>query len=731
MALLPTRPLLFLLAVFSFGCSFSAADQHMTGLEQRAKQVTIIRDNWGIPHIYGKTDADAVFGLMYAQCEENFQKVESAYIEKLGRLSEVEGKDYLLQDLKMRLLYDTAAAITDYRKSPPWLKNLLQAFAEGIQYYLYKHPETKPALLTRFEPWYPLLFTDGAYVASQTGGLQSTDLKALFEKELMVRLDRLVTDSVDTPVGSNAFALAPSRTADGSAMLYINPHVSFYFRTEMHMVSEEGLNAYGAVTWGQFFVFQGFNEHCGWMHTSSAVDAADLYEETIVEKNGSRYYQYDGVLKPLQQKRVNLFFREGATTGKRTVTTYATHHGPVTGLRNNKWLSLKANNHSIAGLIQSWQRMKATDLAAFVQTLGLQGNPSTNTMYADSKGNIAYWHGNYLPKRAAGFDPSAPLDGSTSKTEWQGFYKPDEVVHSINPAGGFLQNCNSTPFSVAGLNSIAKEKFPVYMAPDGENFRSLHALQLLSQQKQVTLDALISIGHSRYLAAFDTLLPPLFAAYKTAGLTHRQDARLQEAVDSLQHWNKETGVSSVATTIAVFWAWTILSAQQEKLSDENDTNQLSLVGRMIRMATPEEQLGTLTSLLESLQKGFGTWKVAWGDINRFQRLNGYAEGTFDNTRPSMPVGFGPSYLGSLPSFETTWKGNRQYGVAGNSFVAAVSFGTRVKAKSISTGGQSFDPDSKHFTDQAVLFSRGELKDVYFYKEDVQRHATQTYHPGEK
>lgn len=728
MLLARTKPLLFLLALFSMGCSFSAPDQNGKAWEEQARRVTIIRDDWGIPHIYGKTDADAVFGLMYAQCEENFEKVERAYIERLGRLSEVEGKDYLLRDLQSRLLYDTTAAIADYHQSPPWLKELLQAFSNGIQYYLHKHPQTKPRLLTRFEPWYPLLFTDGAFIDTQTGGLQAADIQALFGKKLMASRSAPSVTEASLPTGSNAFAIAPSKTADGTTLLYINPHVSFYFRTEMHLVSEEGLNAYGAVTWGQFFVFQGFNEHCGWMHTSSAVDASDLYEETIVQKGDSLFYEYDGEVKPVQQKVLKLFFKEGESRSERILTTYATHHGPVMGIRNQKWLSLRANNRSLNGLLQSWQRMKATGLASFKKTLALQGNPSTNTMYADNKGNIAYWHGNFIPKRPPGIDPSLPLDGSRSQTEWQGFYNVDSLVHSINPKEGFLQNCNSSPFSVSGINSIPKEKFPRYMAPEGENFRSLHALQLLSQPKKLTLDALIRIGHSAYLSAFDTLLPPLFSAYKMAGNTV-QDPALNEAIDSLQRWDRTAAISSVATTLGIFWAWTVILEQQEKLPVEDETDQVKLVSRLIRTATPAERLGALSRVLESLQKGFGTWKLLWGQVNRFQRPE--AGETFDNNKPSWPVGFGPAYLGSLPSYETVWQGNQQYGVAGNSFVAAVSFGPRPKAKSISTSGQSFAAASKHFTDQAELFCRGELKEVYFYKEDVLRHATKTYHPGKK
>jgi acyl-homoserine-lactone acylase len=497
------------------------------------------------------------------------------------------------------------------------------------------------------------------------------------------------------------------------------------------MVSEEGLNAYGAVTWGQFFIFQGFNEHCGWMHTSSAVDASDLYEEKIISRDGKQYYEYDGTLKPLQQKQVKLLFRENGGTKAQNITTYATHHGPVVGIRNNKWLSLKATGRSLNGLLQSWQRTKAKGLDEFMQIMQLRGNPSTNTMYADREGNIAYWHGNLIPKRDASLDVSTPLDGSTSKTEWQGLHRLEEVVHSLNPKEGFLQNCNSSPFSISGLQTFQKENFPAYMAPEGENFRSLHAIKLLSQQKEITLQDLIRIGYSPYLAAFDTLLPPLFNDYADFSKTGSPEPALNEAIDSLKKWDRNAAASSVATTLAVFWAWTVLSKHDQSAGGAGEADQVKMVSKGIHYTSPAEKIEALNDIVGALQKGFGTWKVPWGELNRFQRLVGSGEPKFDPAKASLPVGLGPSFLGSLPSYETVWQGNRQYGVVGNSFVAAVSFGPKVRAKSISTGGQSFVSGSKHFMDQSARFISGELKDVYFYKEDVLRHAEKTYRPGEE
>ena len=232
--------------------------------QKQSQNVTIIRDNWGVPHIYGKTDADAVFGLLYAQCEDDFKRVELNYIEKLGRLAEVKGEKYLQNDLYIKLIIDSADAIADYKKSPEWLRKLLNAYADGINFYLYKNPATKPVLLHRFEPWYPLLWTDGSIGAISTGSITNDDVNNFYlEGKAPIVLKSSINMFEENTTGSNGFAIAPSKTVSGNAILYINPHVTFYFRPEVQVTSNEGLNVYGAVTWGQFFVYQGFNAHCG------------------------------------------------------------------------------------------------------------------------------------------------------------------------------------------------------------------------------------------------------------------------------------------------------------------------------------------------------------------------------------------------------------------------------------------------------------------------------------
>ncbi|MGN6165363.1 MAG: penicillin acylase family protein, partial [Flavisolibacter sp.] len=504
---------LLFIPLFSFSQQFS--QQEIDRYKTQAQRVTIVTDNWGVPHIYGKTDADAVFGLMYTQCEQNFSRVERNYLEVFGRLAEVDGEKQLYGDLQMQLIYDSTAAKNDFEKSPEWLKKLLYAFADGVNYYLYKHPETKPAVLKKFEPWFPLMYTDGSISATQMGGITKRDTRNLYAS------NQSATSFIEKPFdltrqklsGSNGFAIAPSKTASKNSILYINPHVTFYYRTEAQMISDEGLNVYGAATWGNFFIYQGFNEHCGWMHTSSYADVADVYQEKIVKKADALYYEYDGQLKKVQTKQLVLRYKKDDVIKEVPMVAYYTAHGPVMGSRDGAWLSLKERNRSLEALEQSWLRTKAKTFAEFKKVMELRSNNSNNTVYADDQKNIAYWHGNFVPVRDSKFDWSLPVDGSTSATEWKGVHKLDEIVHLYNPVSGWIQNCNSTPFTSSGNSSPKKEAYPEYMAPDGQNARAITAARLLSAADNITLDKIIEIGYSHYLSAFDILLPSLFKGY--------------------------------------------------------------------------------------------------------------------------------------------------------------------------------------------------------------------------
>jgi acyl-homoserine lactone acylase PvdQ len=726
--------LLFFLPVAAFAQKFSP--QEIANWKQEAQQVTIIRDNWGIPHVYGKTDADAVFGLMYAQCQDDFNRVEMNYIEKLGRMSEIRGDSSLYADLLIRMIIDSADAVSDYNKAEPWMKKLLNAFADGINYFLYKNPDLEPVLLHRFKPWYPLLWTDGSIGAISLGGLTEKDLRDFYGGNYTLTgfWKKPTEPDDDEPfTGSNGFAFSPSITASGNAMLYINPHVTFYFRPEVHMVSDEGLNAYGAVTWGQFFIYQGFNEHCGWMHTSSAVDVSDLYSEKVSRKNGAWVYAYDRSFKKVTVRNITLHYREKNRIVSRTFATLYTHHGPVMAKAKGQWISVRSHNRSMNGLEQCWQRTKSRSFEEFKKVMGLLSNTSNNTVYADAEGNIAYWHGNYIPVRDPKFNWSNPVDGSTSATEWKGLHTVDQSVHVYNPPNGWLQNCNSTPFTAAGKNSPRKVDYPAYMAPDAENFRGVNAVRVLDRERSYTLDKVIAAGYDTYLAAFEDLVPALVKAFEhhvppSDSLYNLLDGPIK----TLKQWDLRSAESSVATTLAIEWGQNLLQTIRNTDAGVPGAGFVEKTRAFATKATPTELFQPLIMTVNALKNKFGTWKMPLGEINRFQRISGLINQQFSDDQPSYPVGFVSSLWGMLPSYNSReFPGTKKrYGVDGNSFVCAVEFGKRVKARSLLAGGESGVPGSRHFFDQGLLYSKGQFKDVLFYKEDVLHHMEKQYHPGE-
>ena len=701
--------------------------------ENQASQVTIIRDNYGVPHIYGKTDADAVFGLLYAQCEDDFKRVEMNYIDKLARLSEVNGESDIYNDLLIRLVIDTSDAIKDYKKAPVWLKKILDAYADGINYYLYKNPNVKPALLTRFKPWYPLLWTDGSIGAISTGGISLNEMKGFYSGK-----DEAITSIAykeECITGSNGFAFSPKITESGNAILYINPHVTFYFRPEVHMISEEGLNAYGAVTWGQPFVYQGFNQNCGWMHTSSQADISDAYIEKLVSKKGKWYYEYDGKLKPVIKKLIQIKYKTESGYSTKSFNALYTHHGPIMTKRDGNYLSLKHNNRDTNGFIQSWLRTKASGFSDFKKTMDMGANPSNNTVYADGEGNIAYWHGNFLPKRDPSYDWSNPVDGSIKATEWNGYHTVEESLHMYNPENGWLQNCNSSPFAMAGKFSPKKEDYAKYLAPDGENFRGINAVRVLDEQRGYTIEKVIKAGYDTRLAAFDILIPALVQAFeKSINYNDSLYAYLIGPISVLKNWDTRSGVSSVAPTLAIEWAQKILpSINRTKVQNGMDDDIVTKTKEYASSTSSKKLLEHLLTTIHDLEKNHGRWQVPWGEINRIQRISTDIENKFDDNKPSYPVGFASSAWGMLPSFNSrTFTGTKKrYGYNGNSFIAAVEFGKRIKAKSLLAGGQNGDPDSPHFFDQGEMYSKGQFKDVLFYRDDVLKNAEATYHPGEK
>ncbi len=656
------------------------------GAAPNPKKITIVRDDWGIAHVYGKTDADAVFGMIYAQAEDDFNRIEVNYLNAMGRLAEAEGESKIYQDLRMKMFIDPKDLQREYAASPEWLKTLMDAWAGGLNYYLAKHPDVKPRVIRHFEPWMALSFTEGS-IGGDIEQISLANLEAFYGKTHVSEV-RMDDDEDEEPGGSNGIAIAPSNTANHHALLLINPHTSFFFRSELQMVSGEGLNAYGAVTWGQFFVYQGFNERAGWMHTSSGVDAVDEYLEPAHGNSCT-------------SKEVTVPYKTDAGMAEKKFTVYYTSHGPVIREQDGKWVSIKLMQEHVKALMQSYSRTKARTYKEYRETMELKANSSNNTIFADADGDIAYFHGNYIPRRDPSFDWTKPVDGTNPATEYKGLLTIDETPHLLNPATGWIYNSNDWPWQAAGESSPKKADYPAYVEQGGASARGRHAVMLLEKKKDFTLESLNAAAYDSYLPGFETRIPALIQAWDATPV-----AELAEQIKVLRGWDLRWGVDSVATSLAVFY------------------------GEEMRRNPNEPMLEGLAAASEKLRADFGRWQTPWGEINRFQRLTSDIAQPFSDAGASIPIGFTSSVWGSLASFGAhAYPGTKKwYGTKGNSFVAVVEFGDKVRAKAVTAGGESGHTNSKHFDDEAQRYSTGALRDVYFYKTDLQGHVECRYHP---
>lgn len=682
-------------------------------------EAKIERDEWGIAHVHGRTDADAVFGMIYAQAEDDFPRIERNYLVSLGRLAEAEGETAVWQDLRQRLWVNPAALEAEYAQSPAWLRKLMDAWAAGLNAYLADHPEVKPKVLTRFEPWMALSFTEGS-IGGNIEHIPLSQIEAFYGRRKLAMTDAELGRRLTEPAGSNGIAIAPSHTAGGHALLLINPHTSFYFRAEQHVTSDEGLNVYGAATWGQFFIYQGFNAKAGWMHTTSGIDNVDEFAETVVQQDGAApAYRIGSATKPFRQETVTLKVRQAdGSLGDRSFTTYASEHGPVVREEGGKWIAVALMNRPLRALEQSFLRTKADDLRSFLLVANLKANASNNTLFADSKGEIAYLHPQFVPQRDDRFDWRKPVDGSNPAAHWGGLHSLGSMPNVLKPQNGWAFNVNNAPWTAAGADSPKAANYPRYMDQAGQNARDAHARAVLEGRRDFTLEGLMAAAYDPALPAFDRLLPALIAAHEAA-----PDEGRDTPVALLKGWDRKWALNSTATTLAVGYA----EALWARVSTSGDGDEESLWERMNGRVTDAQRLAALDDAVNRLVADFGSWHVPWGQINRYQRNDGAITQTFSDAKPSTPIPFASGNWGSLASFGAArYPGTkRMYGTSGNSFVAVVEFGPKVRARAVSIGGTSADPASPHFGDQVSRYASGDLREVWFYPEDLKGHVVST------
>jgi acyl-homoserine-lactone acylase len=719
---------LLLAALLVSAPAIAKAPTEAERLAALAANITIIRDGVGVAHVRGARDADAVFGMIYAQAEDDFARIERNYLVSLGRLAEAEGEEAIWSDVRQRLWIDHEDLKTKYRSSSAEMRKLMTAWADGLNYFLATHPQVKPKVLTRFEPWMALSFSEGS-IGGDIEYVDTAALKALYDRG---EARAVAAKGYDEPQGSNGIVIGPNRSETGNPLLLVNPHTSFFFRDVVQMTSGEGLNAYGAVTWGQFFIYQGWNEKAGWMHTTSGLDNRDEFAVKFETMPGGKLgYRFGSDWRPVGLKPVTVKFRRAdGSIGARTITTYHTMHGPVIRSEGGKFIAFAILNDPAKALEQSFKRTKATDLKSFMAVSALRANSSNNTLFADSSGNYAYLHPQFVPIRDHRVDYRGVVDGNDPRTVWRGLHTIDSLPNIINPASGYAFNSNDAPWPAAGRGTLDPKKFPSYMDQYGLNARTAHALALLDGDHKFSVEGLRAAAYDTHNPAFDLILPPLLKAYDALPRGDARRAALAEPVALLRGWDRRWGKDSEATSLAVHFAEIMW---ERALGTERPTNDEEVGFSRITTAPADAQIQGLTDAVAKLTALYGSAKVKWGDINRYQRNNGAITQNFDDRKQSIAVGFPSARWGSLAAFEaTTYPGTtKRYGTKGNSFVAVVEFTPQgPQAIAVTAGGVNGDPASPHFGDQAQAYADGALIPVPFTSAEVTAQAAEVYRPGE-
>jgi penicillin amidase len=658
--------------------------------EQMAKMVTIYRDDYGVPHVFGPTDASCAFGYIYAQAEDNFWQIEDGYLRGLGRAAEVYGERSVRDDEVIRALELPRLAREEYERSSPSTKELLQATADALNYFLRRNPQVKPRLITKFEPWHILAFIRYVlyyeFVWWKTGA----------------NTDDIIT--ADAPRGSNMWAIGPSKSVSGHAMLFINPHQPFFGVGqwyEGHLHSDQGWDISGASFFGFPFPTIGHNEFLGWSHTVNNPGISTQWEEVFDKPGDPLAYRYDGGYRRATEWTETIKVKTASGMQERKFTFRKTHHGPLLAQRDGKWLALKMARLEEGAQMDEWYAMsKSRNLEEFKRAMSVIAIPMFNTMYADREGNIFYVYNAAVPRRSTNFNWSKPVDGATAETEWHGYHSFNELPQLTNPKSGFLQNCNSTPFLTTVSGNLKPEDYPAYMVRDLDTPRARISRRILWNKPNFTFDEWSKAGFDTYVLQAETEIPELLNAWE-----QKRNDKLAEAVEELQNWDHVSRIDSVPMTLFMLW-------HQKRVRNPGQNPVLLL----------EEVVNELTNAV-------GTWRVPWGELNRLERRQSGGLEPFSDQDKSLPIAGAPGDVGVVFNFNAQQgRTRRRYGISGDSFVSVIEFSADVKARSILVFGEDSDPSSPHYFDQSELYAKQEFKSAYFTMAEIKAHAEKIYHP---
>ncbi len=761
---------LLLLVILGIGCT--PLHRTVRGIFdpdwKMAQQVTIHRDEWGVPHIEGETDASTAFGMGYAQAEDNFWQLEEDFIHSLGRAAQLYGEESLADDIVRAAFEVERLSREEYEREPPDRKAIWDAWAAGINYWIGRHPESRPRLLTRIEPWFAFARFRGVSSSTRIDGVRVRDVIAVpvGERTLvdpsqtssstpasgwpdfddanapLSRLERARTRDIEpvfevdaleglpgVPIESNAWAIAPSRTADGRALLFQNPHVGFFGsgqRWEVHLRSVSGWHVAGFAILGTPVVRSGHNEYLAWTHTNTGADAQDAFVLQFGHPTDSLAYRWGNEWRTATVHEADVYVRTGTGLVRQHYRFLRAHQGPVVASPDGQRIAVRIARFEDGGSLPQWLAMgRAHSFEAFRAALAGTAFPISNTMYADRDGNIFYLHGNAVPRRDTRFDWTLPVDGTNPATDWQGYHTIDELPFLLNPTAGWIQNTNATPFQATDdAANLRREAYPSYVAREPDNARARISRRILASRTDWTLGALADAAFDTHVLNAETDVPRLIDEWERLGAEDGARAlAVEPAVDALRAWDRVSTTESAAMTLYVYWSEALVDAVEE--ADANGATGDS--------APAWPLVSALEKAVTGIRTAWDTTLVPWGEVNRLQRVHTSGGEAFDEEKPSLPVAGAPGGLGIVFAFgsRTGPAGRRRYGVRGHTWIGIAALGNPIETRSIMTFGQRADPNSPHWFDQAALYARGEFKPAWFQPAEIREHAQRSYLPGQE
>jgi len=664
-------------------------------LPKRHYDVRILRDTWGVPHVFGRTDPDVAYGLAWAHAEDDFQTIQGAMLAARGRLATVLGREGAPNDYMVQLLRIPDVVDAGYERDlRPETRALCEAYAEGINHYAALHPDEAIADL------YPARGRD--LIA---GVVHKTPLFFGLDRVLRGLLEPAPSPGPSvTPTGSNTFAVAPRRSADGFTRLAINSHqpwagpVAWY---EAHLHSETGWDAVGGLFPGVPLILHGHNRNLGWAHTVNKPDLIDVY---ALEMNPAHPTQYklDGAWRELEVRTAAIQVKVlGPLSWTAHREVLSSVYGPV--VRGPRGVfAIRIAGYGDVRHIEQWYRMnKASRFDEWLDAMRMNALPMFNVGYADREGHIFYVYNARLPLRSEGYDWSGIVPGNTSRTLWTESLPFDRLPQVRDPPSGFVQNCNSSPFhtTVGDGNPEPSAYSPAFGIETRMTNRSLRALELLGADEQITREEFdqykfdITYASASVMAA---RIRQLLAAPVPA------DPLTRQALDLLRGWDRAAAADSRAAALAVM----ALAPADETEAD---------------LPPPSVLDERLAAAARRLQAQFGRIDVPWHDVLRLRH------GTLD-------VGLfgGPDLLHAV--YGRPGSDGRIAGVAGDSYILLVEWDRegRVSSRSIQPyGSATLDAHSPHYADQAPLFAACRLKPVWMDESEIRAHLEREYRPGER